>query len=193
MWNMHCDRGTMCSAVAADDDGGGGDHGAADAVAATRGCSAACTHMVCAVQCRALCIFENVHAACYFIFRLFLLIWLCVQALSAISLTCSNHFPLIEYFFSFCSFFTSSSFLHFHFTVQKTHRLPSLSCLLFDCLWTCLVRTLISTFFFFSFFFFLGRSCLVVFLIYELCVWFFSIQFNFFFLFFVSFVVNCSR
>lgn len=50
--------------------------------------------------------------------------------LRAVSLTCSNHFPLIEYFFSFCSFFTSSSFSCSRICcVQKTlFVLLSLSC-----------------------------------------------------------------
>lgn len=85
---------------------------------------------------------KNVHAACYFIFRMFIsvlfgclvmLFYIHIEAVSrAISLTCSNHFPLIEYFFSFffcsCSFFTSSSFsifllLFLSFTVLWAHLL----------------------------------------------------------------------
>lgn len=99
-----------------------------------------CTHMVCTVRC--FVYIGNVHAACYFIFRLFLgfSVWFCSVLLllllygkfrlRAVSLTCSNHFPLIEYFFSFCSFFTSSSFSCSRICcVQKTlFVLLSLSC-----------------------------------------------------------------
>lgn len=118
--------------------------------------------------------------------QLVILLFVCFglfQAWSCVSLTCSNHFPLIEYFFSFCSFFTSSSFSLLSVCKRHSH-LPSLSCLFSiaygrACFCSFFLyfpssssSSSISFFcrFFFSSFFISIQSCLVLFLI---RLWFF--------------------
>lgn len=120
-----------------------------------------CTHMVCtdcvyvdSKMCMQLVILFFV-CFCSFVHLLACwLIWSCYEALSAISLTCSNHFPLIDYFFSFCSFFTSSSFSSFFFwafvlSLSRSHSFALIRSLACAPVWYLCVQ---KTYRFFAFF-----------------------------------------
>lgn len=140
-----------------------------------------CTHMVCTVRC--FVYIGNVHAACYFIFRLFLgfSVWFCsvlfcvafsfvwkVQAQSCI-VNLFESFPADWVFLQFLFilhlllFFVLSDLL----CAKDIIRVAFFVLLIVDCLWTCSFSFFLLFFFpLRRVFFFSVRSCLVVSYIY---------------------------